>query len=346
MNTFFLQTYTWNPWQNLAVEKYLSDQIHNGDIILYLWQNDHTVVIGKNQNALRECKAGLLEKEGGFLARRTTGGGAVYHDLGNLCFTFLADPELYDLEKQLSVIQNACRKFGIETFRSGRNDLITADGFKFSGNAFSKTSSCSIQHGTLMLDVDKSMLERYLIPSVEKLKSKGVKSVRSRVCNLKELNPAVTIEAMRLALQESFEEIYGAFTELDPKILENDTVHTTRELYASWEWRYGKSPSCETSFQKRFDWGEIQIYLKLDSLQITEIQIFSDALDTELPALLEQFLRGRRFDETALQQLLLPTAQSADSSTETAASITNPCSESQKEMIAQVVRWLISCLEN
>ena len=323
-NQYFLQTYTFNPWHNLAVEKYLADQIGEGDVVLYLWQNDHTVVIGRNQNAIRECRAQLLEEEGGFLARRTTGGGAVYQDLGNLCFTFIASPERYDLEKQLKVIQAACRKFGIETRFSGRNDVITEDGFKFSGNAFSKTSRCSIQHGTLMIDVDISRLGRYLTPSKEKMKAKGVKSVQSRVCNLKELNPEVTPDAMRKALKESFSEIYGDFAELDPAQLDNPEVQETYALYSSWEWRYGKSPECETSYAHRFDWGEVEIWLKLHAMRISEIKIYSDALDTELPGKLERVLLGKRYDMTDLEL-----------ERETAG-----CEAEQRQKIKETVDWL------
>ena len=169
MSNYFIETYTYNPWWNLAVEKYLADRIQPGDMLLYLWQNENTVVIGRNQNALRECRAQLLEEQGGYLARRTTGGGAVYHDLGNLCFTFAASPERYDLGRQMGVVREACRKFGIETRFSGRNDIITEEGFKFSGNAFSVTSQCKIQHGTLMVNVDVSRLGQYLTPSKEKM---------------------------------------------------------------------------------------------------------------------------------------------------------------------------------
>ena len=296
MMNYLFESNSYNPWNNLAIEKHLADFIQPGDLLLYLWQNENTVVIGRNQNALRECKAQLLEEEGGYLARRTTGGGAVYHDLGNLCFTFVASPERYDLQRQMKVIQRACRKFGIETEFSGRNDIITKDGFKFSGNAFSVTAMCKIQHGTLMIDVNKEKLGRYLTPSEEKMKAKGVKSVKSRVCNLKDLNPEVTVEAMKTALREAFTEEYGAFENFTFENLNCEEMQKTYEAYASWDWKYGKSPECEIVRVKRFTWGEIQVHLKLKNLYITECKVYSDALDVELPAKVERLLLGQRYD--------------------------------------------------
>ncbi len=323
-HNYFVQTYTWNPWHNLAVEQYLADRIGKGDVMLYLWQNDRTVVIGRNQNAIRECRAQLLEEEGGCLARRTTGGGAVYQDLGNLCFTFLASPERYDLERQLGVVQAACRKFGIETKFSGRNDITTEDGFKFSGNAFSKTSKCNIQHGTVMIHVDVSRLGRYLTPSKDKMKAKGVKSVQSRVRNLQDLNPDITVEKVREAIKESFFEIYGDFTELDPAKLDNPKIKATYDLYSSWEWKYGKSPECETSYSHRFDWGEVEVWLKLQAMQISEIKIYSDVLDAELPGKLERILLGKRYDMGDLNL-----AKEAEN-----------CTPEQRERIRETVSWL------
>lgn len=296
MRNYLIGSEQHNPWKNLAIEKHLADNVRPGDLLLYLWQNENTVVIGRNQNAIRECNTRLLEEEGGFLARRTTGGGAVYHDLGNLCFTFIASPERYDLERQMKVIQWACRKFGIETQFSGRNDIITEEGYKFSGNAFSVTSTCKIQHGTLMIDVNKEKLGRYLTPSKGKMQAKGVKSVKSRVCNLRDLNPEVTVEQMKVALREAFEEEYGVYQEIEQLSFDEAEIQKTYEQYSSWDWRYGKSPECELVRSKRFSWGEVEVHLKLRNLYVKACKVYSDALDVELPERIETLLMNQRFD--------------------------------------------------
>ena len=291
-NTYFYQSGSYNPWYNLALEQALSDLIREGDVLMYLWQNDHTVVIGRNQNALRECNAALLESEGGYLARRRTGGGAVYHDLGNLCFTFAASPECYDLARQMKVIQKACLSLGIVTQVSGRNDLITEDGYKFSGNAFSVTKTCKLQHGTLMVDVDRNALERYLTPSKLKLKAKGIASVRSRVCNLKQLVPDITIEQLCACLKTAFEEEYG-FVKLIPEDQPDPgKVQEYFREFSSWEWRFGKTPGFQTQMENLFSWGEAQIFLELKDMKIENCRIYTDSLNTKLAVNLENVLKG------------------------------------------------------
>ena len=177
-----------NPYENLALEEMLLTHVPKESCILYLWQNQKTVVIGKNQNAWKECRFQELEADGGHLARRLSGGGAVFHDLGNLNFTFLIPSSDYDLSKQMSVILEAVRSLGIDAQKSGRND-VTVDGKKFSGNAFCQKGGNSYHHGTLMLRVDTQKVARYLNVSEKKLRSKGVSSVTSRVCNLCDFIP-------------------------------------------------------------------------------------------------------------------------------------------------------------
>ena len=197
-----------DPYRNLAVEQYLLEHVPPGVCTLYLWQNRRTVVIGRNQSAWRECRTARLEEDGGFLARRLSGGGAVFHDLGNLNFTFLVRKEDYDLPRQLGVIVEACRLLGIPAECSGRNDVL-ADSRKFSGNAFYEHQGRCYHHGTLLVDVDMAAMGRYLSPSKAKLEAKGVSSVRSRVVNLKELRPDLTIEETAARMEEAFQSVYG-----------------------------------------------------------------------------------------------------------------------------------------
>lgn len=275
---------SFDPWHNLALEEMLVET-HPGGCTLYLWQNKNTVVIGKHQNAWRECRTELLEKEGGYLARRMSGGGAVYHDLGNLNFTFVADRDTYDVKRQLGVILEAVQSFGVRAEFSGRNDLVTGDGAKFSGNAFRMTKTTGMHHGTILVDVDMSMLSRYLAPSKEKMAAKGVESVRSRVCNLKELEPAMTISSIADAVEEAFKKEYGGAEPLIMDELDGNRVRELYKKYSSWEWRMGETPDFDTELSVRFRWGNIDLQLKLSEGVIKTARVYSDAMD-------ERFIEG------------------------------------------------------
>ena len=196
-----------DPYRNLALEQYLTEHVADDACILYLWQNQNTVVIGRNQNAWQECRTGLLEQEGGTLARRLSGGGAVFHDMGNLNFTFSVSTGNYDLPRQQRVILEACRLLGIQAELSGRNDLL-AQGRKFSGNSFYNHGGRSFHNGTLLIDADMTKMGRYLSPSPAKIASKGVASVASRVVNLRELCPGLTVAGMTDAMNRAFQQVY------------------------------------------------------------------------------------------------------------------------------------------
>ena len=174
-----------DPRHNLALEEYLLQGVKSGECILYLWQNQRTVVIGRNQHAENECHIQALEADGGYLVRRLSGGGAVYHDLGNVNFTIVTTRENFDVDRQTEVILRAVQKVGLRAEKNGRNDL-TVEGRKFSGHSYYKSGSQCFHNGTIMVDVDKEPLEKYLNISLLKLRAKGVKSVRSRVANLRE----------------------------------------------------------------------------------------------------------------------------------------------------------------
>ena len=176
------------PYWNIAVENYLVE--HGDTITLYLWRNRRTVVIGQNQNPYSEVNVEALEVDGGYLMRRKTGGGAVYHDDGNLNFSFVVPKVLYDQRRQFGVIQRAVESFGLHTELSGRNDIL-AEGRKFSGNAFSKGRVNDLHHGTLLIKGNMEDLQRYLKPKPAKLQKHGVQSVRSRVVNLEIANVGV-----------------------------------------------------------------------------------------------------------------------------------------------------------
>lgn len=287
-----------DPYYNLAVEQVLLESVQEGQCILYLWQNENTVVIGRNQNPWKECRTTLLSEEGGRLARRLSGGGAVFHDTGNLNFTFLLRQEDYDVDRQLSVIQQALRKMGLPAEKSGRNDLLVY-GRKFSGNAFYKHDGRAYHHGTLLVDVDMNKLGRYLNPSKAKLRAKGVDSVRSRVANLTEFSPELTIEMLKTALAEAFSQVYGLpALPVDPP--DAAAVEALRQRNESWQWNFGQKLALSTIWETRFPWGEVQITAGVENGLIQEVRVYSDAMDWQLPGRLEALLLGARFEKEAI----------------------------------------------
>lgn len=337
-NIRIIRTRTLDPWWNLAAEEYLLDSVKPGQCILYLWQNENTVVIGRNQNPWRECRTEQLESEGGKLARRLSGGGAVFHDIGNLNFTFVVDRNLYDLEKQVRVILNAVNSLGIKAEMSGRNDL-TADGRKFSGNAFCFRKNSAYHHGTVLVSADFSKLSRYLQVSPEKMKSKGIQSVQSRVVNLSEFKQALNIDDVADALSESFQLLYNlkAAVEDSPKGTKYDH-QLMEELYAkysSWDWRYGEAPSFDIELETRFPWGGVEIGFKLENGVVREASIYSDALDEAYIAGLPEIFKGCVFSSKQLARRLREHA--AGNNSESAAGL-----EAINSMALDLAAWLES----
>ena len=285
-----------NPYRNLAVEQHLMEKGIRLDCLLYLWRNDRTVVIGRNQNPWTECAVETLLNDGGFLARRRSGGGAVYHDLGNLNFSFVVRDDLYDVNRQLCVIARAVQAFGLDALVSGRNDLTIGER-KFSGNAFLHAKGVGLHHGTILLRTDSSSMQKYLTPPPEKLAKRGTASVRSRVVNLTELNPDLTVDRLIHALRNSFADEYGEPTELPfPDLASASETEEFCARFASKDWIYGDWMNVRHAPIQRhaaFSWGICDLAAETDAEgRITKLAVATDALDPDSIDRLENALIG------------------------------------------------------
>lgn len=287
-----------NPYLNLAVESNLLDNFLPNTISLFLWKNRQTVVIGTNQNPYSECDIDSLLTEGGFLARRRTGGGAVYHDLGNLNFSFVADKNIYDVKRQMQVIQKALLDFNLETEVSGRND-ITYQGRKFSGNAFAKTKNQGLHHGTILIKTDSERLQKYLKVKPAKLHKHGVKSVSSRVINLSEVAD-ITSENIIPHLIKAFEEVYqGSASIINFDELCDEKAIRLSQHIGSDEYLFGKWKEFHTKKSATFDWGSIDLDIDIDEENgiIKDINIASDSLEPKSIESAIELLKGAKLKE-------------------------------------------------
>ena len=299
---------TTDPAFNLAAEQYVFDCLPKDRSYFMLWQNENAVVIGKYQNTLAEINGPYVEAHKIKVVRRLSGGGAVYHDLGNLNYTYITDAgELETLNMRVfcEPIVRALAEFGVTAEINGRNDM-TIDGKKFSGNAQYLRHGRVMHHGTLLYNSDLSAVSKALQVDPEKIRAKGIESVRSRVTNIrrymKEDIPLFVFREMLLEFirKETESEDYE-FSEEDVHEIER----IRRERYDTWEWNYGKSPECTIMKSGRVEGcGTIEAFITTDRGLITGIAFYGDFFSTKDPEELAQYFIGKKPDTDGFTQAL------------------------------------------
>ncbi len=287
-----------SPWFNLATEDWIFNELTADTQILFLWRNMDSVIIGHFQNPWVECKIDKMEADNVFLARRQSGGGAVFHDLGNTNFTFLSPKQDYDQSANFAIIQEALTTLGIHSILSGRNDL-QVENKKISGSAFKHKADRAFHHGTLLVNADMDKLSDYLQPHPLKLAAKGIKSVRSRVANLVDFNPAITHEILCEAIIEAFEKHYQQEVEVEvldeKKLAQLPALQQYYAKMADWDWRFGKTPEFTHQLETRFNWGIVDFRLCVDEGRIIDVALYSDALDVNMIAGIKRVLIGQPY---------------------------------------------------
>lgn len=296
-----------DPAWNLALEQYIFDRMDRGQAYFMLWQNANTIVVGRHQNTAAEINEAFVQQRGIQVVRRLSGGGAVYHDLGNLNYTFIADQESkgVDFSAFCTPVIRALATLGVTAELSGRNDM-TIDGKKFSGNSLYKRQGRVTQHGTILYDSDLQILSQALRVSGEKLAGKGVQSVAARVTNIK---PYMTedrpIGQLVEALHDFMDQEYGLE---DHWLGEADLAAVERlrqERYGSWAWNYGQSPRYGLHKQRRIEGcGTVELFVALEQERVADIQFFGDFFTAGDLQVLRKSLKGCRLQRDEIRAAL------------------------------------------
>ncbi|WP_096188305.1 lipoate--protein ligase [Evansella halocellulosilytica] len=296
-----------DPTVNLAIEEYALKNLSIDDTYLLFYVNEPSIIIGKNQNTIEEINKQYVDEKGIHVVRRLSGGGAVYHDLGNLNFSFITKDDgnsFSNFQKFTKPVIDALQKLGVNAKLSGRNDIHVGEK-KISGNAQYSTRGRMFSHGTLMLDSEIEHVVDALKVRDEKIRSKGIKSIRSRVANIDEFleDKLSMAEFKQLLLSYIFHEqdveTYK-LTDEDWKGIAN----ISEKRYKNWDWNYGKSPKFDLQRSKKFDAGIIDIRLNVKSGKIVECKIFGDFFGVGDVSDVEEALTGIQYEKNAIHEAL------------------------------------------
>ena len=307
MKLSYLDLTTTDPAWNLAAEQYVFDCLPKDRMYFMLWRNDRAIIIGKHQNTLSQINERYVKEKDVRVVRRLSGGGAVYHDLGNLNFTFIADAAQRDqLDMQLfcQPVLQTLRALGVDAQVNGRNDM-TIGGKKFSGNSQYVKNGRVMHHGTILFNSDLEAVQQALNVDPEKIKAKGVDSVRSRVTNVAEHLQGADLEKFRqLLLQNVLQQNPGESYEFTPEDLVQ-IEKLRQERYAAWQWNYGASPACTLHKKARFEGcGTVEAYLNVVHGRIENAAFYGDFFSVTEPTELAQLLVGCRPEREDYEKIL------------------------------------------
>ncbi|KMM57938.1 lipoate--protein ligase [Bacillus glycinifermentans] len=297
-----------DPRINLAIEEYCLKHLDPEQTYLLFYINQPSIIIGKNQNTIEEINTKYVDENGIIVVRRLSGGGAVYHDLGNLNFSFITKDDgnsFHNFKKFTEPVVAALKRLGIDAELSGRNDLM-ANGRKISGNAQFSTRGRMFSHGTLLFDSEIDHVVSALKVKKDKIESKGIKSIRSRVANISEfLEQKMTTEEFRSLLLKYIFDTEGDIPEY--KLTDDDWKiinQISKERYQNWDWNYGKSPNFNLQHSKRFPAGSIDIRLEVHKGIIQECKIFGDFFGVGDVGDIEDKLSGIQYERKAIEEAL------------------------------------------
>lgn len=298
-----------DPYFNLALEEYVLKCLNPQKDYFILWQNSPSIIIGKNQNTIEEINLAYVKENNINVVRRLSGGGAVYHDLGNLNFTFIVRSDRKDVSNYRRFTEpviKALNQMGVPAEFSGRND-ITIDGKKFSGNAQYYYRDRLLHHGTLLYNSELTKLQEALKVKMDKITSKGIKSVRSRVTNISDyMKETYDINEFKALLLKHIQSDQGSIG-MEYELTEEDyfkIYDIKKSRYLTWEWNYGLSPDFNLQKSKRFEGGLLDVRLEVESGTIEKIRFYGDFLSRRNISQLADKLVGSRFEEGELRALL------------------------------------------